>query len=118
VSYWQSRNPPPRPTAGLCLWCGRILRWEYDTKIEIVTNPGESPRKCHCGCKKFFFDEQRKRWFCEDCRLDFVGRRTRKVVSRTHRYDAPGGYGDGFFCGIHCGYQFAVDAAGRGTRLS
>lgn len=35
----------------------------------------------------------------------------------TVRDAEPGGYGDGLFCGLRCGYRWAVRAAGRRTDL-
>lgn len=37
--------------------------------------------------------------------------------SRRKRYDKPGDYGDGFFCGLRCGYDFGVSMAGFGRRV-
>lgn len=41
----------------------------------------------------------------------------KKVVHRTYRYDKPGDYGDGHFCGLRCGWSFAVSAANSGVTL-
>ena len=36
---------------------------------------------------------------------------------RPNLYAKPGDYGDGFFCGLRCGYQFGVLAAEHGKRF-
>jgi hypothetical protein len=41
----------------------------------------------------------------------------RRIVSRTRRYQAPGAYGNGHFCGLTCGYQFGLTLATAGHVL-
>ena len=38
-------------------------------------------------------------------------------TNRRRRYDAPGPYGDGFFCTLRCAYQFGAALARGGRRL-
>jgi len=38
--------------------------------------------------------------------------------TRVKRYERPGDYGDGLFCGLRCGYCFAVALAPGGRRLA
>jgi hypothetical protein len=60
-------------------------------------NPTNNPETCiWCGKKL--------RW-----PTDFEGH---------HKYDKAGDYGDGYFCGLRCAYQFAVALADRGRRLT
>jgi hypothetical protein len=105
-----------------CLWCGRKLRMQYITEYERVVLEGKPPRRCHCGSKRFKPIENPSgglRWECasDSCCAWHSDRGERKVVSRTPRYKGRGDYGDGHFCGLTCGYEFAVKAANDGIRL-
>ncbi len=39
------------------------------------------------------------------------------IGQRPNLYKKPGDYGDGFFCGLRCGYQFGVLAANHAQRF-
>jgi hypothetical protein len=57
-------------------------------------------------------------WRCdnEDCdRVQDIHRK--RVKSRERWHSKPGPYGDGFFCTLNCGHDFAVAAAKNGFRL-
>ena len=41
----------------------------------------------------------------------------RKLPAEPFGRGGRGGYGDGFFCGLRCAYQFGVRMAGLGHRL-
>lgn len=40
------------------------------------------------------------------------------IGERPNLYSKAGDYGDGFFCGLRCGYQFGVLAAQHGYRFA
>ena len=100
-----------------CLWCGRKLRRLYNTKKERVPY---APKKSTCCGAEFYVDERdsglgsgRR---CKTCGcLDFGFRY--KVVEKTPVYEKSGGYGDGYFCGLRCGFQFGRRFAELGRRL-
>jgi hypothetical protein len=57
----------------------------------------------------------------------WCGKKLRRIMGRFigkdyHKdlptYSKSGDYGDGFFCGLRCAYQFAVAFAGFGRRLN
>lgn len=70
-----------------CLWCGKGLRW-------ATVSARSMPQTEH-------FDR---------------AKRGDKAL-RERRYNAPGDYGDGYFCGLRCAYQFGVLAAQSGKRF-
>ena len=77
-----------------------------------------NPRKCpKCGeTERFRLGPQD--WFeCGRCGATIYPWRER-IVSRTPRHAKPGDYGDGYFCGLRCAYQFAVVLAEHGRRLA
>jgi hypothetical protein len=108
-----------------CLWCGCTLR-PYDAKTETVeTEAWRPPASCPsgvyetCGSRKFLPDPERgPMWFrCVKCGEASTGERKR--VRTSH---APatrfGSYGDGFFCGLRCAYDFGLAFAKMGRRLA
>ena len=72
---------------GTCLWCGRKLRRK--------TYPPDKPKGM--GWAEWHASPESKQ--------------------RVPAYDKPGDYGDGFFCGLRCAYDFAVRLAELGRRL-
>lgn len=70
-----------------CVWCGQKLRW----KTHGVSKPIDMP-----------WEEW---WKHPDSKVN------------ERRYDKPGDYGDGFFCGLRCGYMFGERLAQLGRRL-
>jgi hypothetical protein len=81
---------------GTCLWCGRKLRvFLLDRKARHSVShlyTEASQRQ----------DQERER------------ERIERVAEHGPRR---GDYGDGFFCGLRCGYRFGVAFAGNGRRL-
>lgn len=72
-------------------------------------NPSNRPGTClYCGHKLRWI----KRSFTEGPRGVLI-----PIRERPNLYRKPGDYGDGFFCGLRCGYQFGVLAAGHGNRF-
>lgn len=104
--------------ADTCKWCGRPLRHRYETVWRYL-----EAQKCkRCGSKNLRqhsvnartkFD---KKYDCNDC--DAYGVGPREVVERVQKSAKPGGYHDGHFCGLGCGYQFAVALANHGRMLA
>lgn len=103
-----------------CLSCGKRLPRPSKT----VWGPGDGfnpPTRCS-GCSGAW-DDQNGSWEpdpeggpsvfrCTECGVGGQhGKRRRRVLSRTPKYDKPGGYGDGHFCGLRCGYRFGVAMA-------
>lgn len=106
-----------------CLWCGRKLRQKYHTEKE-ATGEFRKPTSCYnCagydGSKpsRFVATERPDYYQCANCGTDQAAERKRRVVSRTKVFAKPGDYGDGFFCGLRCAYDFAVTIAAHGRRL-
>ncbi len=113
---WQRLGPTNEE--GTCLWCGRKLRREHATKMES-TEERLTPKECfECGGKEWKSPSVPDEGFeCRGCDCEQFGRRKYKVKSRKPIYDKPGSYGDGYFCGLRCGFQFGVAFAGSGRRL-
>jgi hypothetical protein len=105
---------------GSCFWCGRRLRQRHLIERE-TTNTRRAPSRCYScstvGPRARFVPAEGGYYQCAACGTEQHGERVRRVVSRQKAYDHPGDYGDGFFCGLRCAYQFAVRAAQTGTRL-
>ena len=102
---------------GTCLWCGRKLRMVYHTEKER-TDAVRPPSKCHfCGSRKGFTPLEDRRFECKGCYAEVYGDHVYHVVKRTPFYDKPGPRGDGLFCTLECGYNFAVCHAENGRRL-
>ena len=73
-------------------------------------NPSNKRGTClHCGRKLRWI----KRTFTQGPREVPI-----PVGERPNRYAKAGDYGDGFFCGLRCGYQFGVLAAQHGNRFA
>ncbi len=104
--------------ADTCKWCGRALRHRYETVWRYL-----EAKKCKgCGSENL---KQRstnaekrfdKHYDCNDCGSYGVG--PREVAERVRKSQKPGGYHDGHFCGLGCGYQFAVALANSGRKLA
>lgn len=110
---------------GTCWWCGHKLRRKAYSKW----GKSDKPPKGKCGYGKHDYTlegskcessvyvkskDNRSGWECEEGHYrDPV----RILLERTYRYDKPGDYGDGFFCGQTCGYRFGVRIAQLGTKL-
>lgn len=106
---------------GTCLWCGRKLRQKYNTTF---VRTEEKPR--HCNVKvgdhiygpsttcKAPIDDKSAPWHCT---AGHSVSSPRKIAERTKRYEKPGDYGDGHFCGLNCGYSFGKAIADNGRRL-
>jgi len=73
-------------------------------------NPTNVPGTClWCGRKLI----QRWRWD-----VTWEGGSPRNVPgTRRKQMDKPGAYGDGYFCGLTCGYEFGKALAHFGRRL-
>ncbi len=120
---WRNAAPSGRPNR--CLWCGHRLRRRSKTEWERAE--GFNP-PTHCmGCSGPYEDvngdwepdpEGADRHFrCRECGVGGqCGAAKRRVVNRVPRYELPGDYGDGHFCGLRCGYQFGVALANAGHR--
>ncbi len=107
---WRAFSATNEPDT--CLWCGLKLRKPNNVKSER-----EYFTPTHCQeCKSKNVQADGKYFFCGDCQRDVACYR-QKITEKTARYDKPGGYGDGFFCGLRCGYQWAVRFAELGKRL-
>lgn len=75
-----------------------------------VFNPSNRPGTClYCGRKLWWI----KRTFTQGSRGVLI-----PVGERPNLYAKAGDYGDGFFCGLRCGYQFGVLAANHGNRFT
>lgn len=104
-----------------CLWCGRKLRRSSYT--EWITTD-KTPKRC-----TFRMGMYRDLETCGDTefRRDGIGWRckahdhyvppVKTLKTRTPNHDKPGDYGDGFFCGLRCGYMFGRALANGGDRL-
>jgi hypothetical protein len=73
---------------GTCLWCGRRLRYE---RVMATAADADNPTY----------------------RLEGQGAGQWATIEAVK----PGGYRDGYFCGLRCAYQFAVMQAQLGRRL-
>ena len=85
-------------TPDTCLWCGRKLPHKYSDK---------------------WLQRERKRLGVDSTYTE-VGKAQELAtgISLNKMYANKGGnYGDGFFCGLSCGYEFAVVLAEGGRRL-
>jgi hypothetical protein len=76
---------------GTCLWCGRKLEYKIlaDHRERVGDKTGDEGYTV--GIYKTVIDE---------------------------RATKPGGYQDGYFCGLRCAYQFAVGLADHGRRFN
>ena len=93
-----------------CLWCGRKLPQKWINEIEYSN---VSKKKCdECGGTEADYNG-----FCVECHCSMI-KTKRHVKSREKLYDKRGRYGDGYFCGLNCGYAFAVVAAESNIRVS
>lgn len=72
---------------GTCEWCGNVLRQPIDSAQKV------------------------------EIANNHIAVSSIPKAERKFRYDKPGGYGDGHFCGLRCGYMFGVEIANQGTRL-
>lgn len=93
MSDWHPFGYEGKP--GSCLWCGRVLRhktYQLEPDEDIAGWPGfELTGKTKTGP-----------W---------------GTPLRIIRALKPGGYSDGFFCGLRCAYKFGVRMAELGYRL-
>lgn len=95
---------------GTCKWCG----WKLRRPAVTVRGPAEYPKRSKC-CRapiEQLSERDPRRMICSLC-AGYPGL-VRKIISKTPRYDKPGDYGDGHFCGLSCGYRFAVAMANQG----
>jgi hypothetical protein len=107
-----------------CRWCGRKLRWKCHTAWEDADSP---PRRCRheesvgnyarvrCDSRTFERPEEGTRFW--RCSKGHDNGPRRQIAHRERRYKAPGAYGDGFFCGLDCGFAFGVSMARLGRML-
>lgn len=91
-----SRDFGATNTPDTCLWCGRKLR------VFLLDRAARSPVS-HLYTEATQ-EKDRKREQERQERVTAHGKRR-------------GDYGDGFFCGLRCAYQFAVTLAKHGRRL-
>jgi len=103
---------------GTCKWCGRKLRQKHRTRKE-PTGKYRPPPSCHfCDANADWTAASEEGWFvCGGCDNASCGRQVYKIVERKKAYDKPGDYGDGHFCGLRCGYDFAVAFANAGKLI-
>ena len=104
--------------ADTCKWCGRPLRHKYETvwrylEAQKCKRCGSTDLKQHSTNRTTKFD---RHYICNAC--DAYGTGPREVVERVQKSAKPGGYHDGHFCGLGCGYQFAVALANSGRKLA
>jgi hypothetical protein len=94
-----------------CKWCGRKLPRPHYIKREH----GPLPTRCgHCRSQNITHSGG-VQTYCRDC-FEYTARPW-VIVSRTPAHAKPGGYGDGHFCGLGCGYQFGRVLADGGRSL-
>jgi len=93
-------TPDGRPEKGRCWWCASKLVQQWNEA------------KClNCGTVEFWHGRQFNtgpNQACDDW----------QSAGKTKRYPAPGRYGDGFFCGLRCGFQYAQSAAKALTQVN
>jgi len=109
-----------------CKWCGKKLVYHCDTTYQD-TDEWMPPSHClQCGDDYSSKKTKRDEWEqdvpdvegCSSrvgsvyfthkpCGMSYCGRKKRKVISRK-KPDKPGRYQDGYFCGLTCGYHYAV----------
>lgn len=117
---------------GSCLWCADPLRVDH---VEVREDTGEWYPLAECYSCNTIVDRRGEHaewtaltpeeygeagWFrCKRCGNESKGRKRERIVSRTKRFEHDrGGYnGDGRFCTLRCGYQFAMALANGGLRL-
>jgi|SRR5215467_8724030 len=91
-----------------CLWCGRKLRRKQTKVARIVETKRTEPKTIKD--EKWGYDKP-----------DPAGGTVEKIVKETEYVGTGeftyGDYGDDKFCGLSCGYCFAVDAATAGYRF-
>lgn len=105
-TFWEASVGDIRNNApGTCLWCGKKLRFSYDSVYDYYW-----PERSRC-CKATLDEDH----CCEGCGNHIY--KSRRLISRKRRYDRPGAYADGAFCTMRCGYMFGVAAAQNGFRL-
>lgn len=95
---------------GTCKWCGRKLRQQFYTKYEHVQRT-----KSLC-CKAEITEDEFGTTVCGKC-SKYTSRFKKRLVSSKKRFDKPGSYGDGHFCGLNCGYLFGVVLADSGREV-
>jgi hypothetical protein len=106
-----------------CLSCGRQLRQHCKTVWEDrPRSEWKPPKSCRfnpdpygegpvCGCTEFELLDSGL-FECAECgETTDRKRNTRRIVSR--ELVKIGDYGDGLFCGLNCGYNWAVANARR-----
>lgn len=108
----RKRDPNPKP--GTCQWCGhklprpRKVEWAHSAQPPRTHDRGwgldgdcqgtldlSKPEETPSGCK----------WECSEGHWVYG---VRKKVKAEPYYEKGGGYGDGYFCGLRCGYDYAV----------
>lgn len=105
------RRHAPNGKQGCCLLCGTTLRRKYMTK-KVGTSEYRKPKWNCCGKG---WKLKKDGWFeCAHCGHEAGGTEIKRITERQPVYPLPGDYGDGFFCGLRCGWEFAcVMAAGH-----
>ncbi len=101
--------------SGTCLWCGRKLRRKAWVERERTNEVVPAVKACPCGGTKFH--KLPEGFECASCERWVASKHPTRVTSREYAYDKPGDYGDGHFCGLRCGYDFAVAMADSGERF-
>lgn len=105
-----------------CAHCGKVLR--YACRSEWADTDEYRPPSTCIGCKtdihepvpggpwKLVPEEEEGAgvFECQSCHERSCGRRKRCLVRRTRLTALPGYGGDGLFCTLRCGYEFAVEA--------
>ena len=100
-----------------CKSCGKKLVYNCESTyrdLEIFLPPGFCD-----GCDKKTKKEEWKKdpettgpdWprvIHKPCGWSTLARKKRKLVTRRRTSKLPGRYGDGHFCGLTCGYRWAV----------
>lgn len=108
--------------ADTCKWCGRKLRRAH----YVERGPSDKPPRGQCPHVAGVYGEGERctsRTYGRDgqlgwrCLNNHYRAAPRVVLSRTPKHAKPGDYGDGHFCGLTCGYLFAVRLANLGSCL-
>lgn len=110
-----------------CLWCGRKLYRQMHSEYERIRGAYVPPTHCDtefpnpCPGRKFTPcpDEGPQYYTCDTCGRICRGNERRRLVSRRPIVNGakPGRYGDGYFCGLGCGYRFGLAFAEQNRRL-
>ena len=101
-----------------CRFCKKPLRMTYSTQYERTNKRRPIDKTCpYCNTASGFGPPNSNQWVqCLKCGMDVATTTRKRVVSRRPIWKNPGYSGNGFFCSLRCGYNYAVKQLERGEK--